>query len=145
MPARGVLALWAAAAVAAGPGPASGDSDDAYKVVVHPDTHEGDIDRDALRDVFLKKATEWGDHAAHPIQLAARYRASERFDHEVLHKTSSQLKSYWNQQIFSGKGVPPPEADSAADVITYVVSHPGAIGYVPADFDAGRAKVIRVR
>lgn len=145
MPARSVLALWAVAAVAVGPGRASGESDDAYKVVAYPETHEGDVDRDTLRDVFLKKATQWNDHTVHPIQLAPKYPASERFDHEVLHKTSSQLKSYWNQQIFSGKGVPPPEADSAADVITYVVSHPGAIGYVPADFDSGRAKVIRVR
>ena len=63
----------------------------------------------------------------------------------MLRKTPAQLKSYWNQQIFSGKGVPPPEADSTADVIAYVLANPGAVGYLPVDVDPGRAKVVEVK
>jgi hypothetical protein len=54
-------------------------------------------------------------------------------------------KIYWNQQIFSGKGVPPPEADSTAAAVAYVLANPGAIAYLPADADPGRVKVIEVR
>ena len=62
-----------------------------------------------------------------------------------MRKTPAQLKSYWNQQIFSGKGVPPPEADSPAAAVAYVLANPGAIAYVPADTDPGRTRVIGVR
>ena len=68
-----------------------------------------------------------------------------RFSQEVLKKTPAQLKCYWNQQIFSGKGVPPPEAESPAAAVAYVLGNPGAIAYVPIDADTGRAKVIGVR
>jgi ABC-type phosphate transport system substrate-binding protein len=119
-------------------------ADDAFKVIVNPDNPVTSIDRDFLRDAYLKKATEWGNGTAlRPIDLSTRFPQRERFTQDVLHKTPSQLKSYWNQQIFTGKGVPPPEADSVDDMITYVLEHPGAVGYVPANADPGRAKVVR--
>jgi hypothetical protein len=60
-------------------------------------------------------------------------------------KTPAQLKSYWNQQIFSGKGVPPPEADTASAVISYVLAHKGAVGYLPANVEARGVKVVKVK
>jgi hypothetical protein len=41
--------------------------------------------------------------------------------------------------------VPPPEAESPAGVIQYVLANKGAVGYIPAEVDPGKAKVIRVR
>ena len=120
--------------------------DDNYKVIVNPNNPVTEIDRDFLRDAFLKKAEEWGHgETIHPVDLASRFPARERFGREVLRKTPSQLKSYWNQQIFSGKGVPPPEADSAAAVVAFVVANPGAVGYVPMDTEVSGAKVVRIR
>jgi ABC-type phosphate transport system substrate-binding protein len=118
---------------------------DAFKVIVHPDTPVTALDRDFLRDAYLKKTTEWHDgKAVRPIDLSSKFPARDRFAQDVIRKTPSQLKSYWNQQIFSGKGVPPPEADTVADLINYVLANPGAIGYLPADVDSGRAKVVKV-
>lgn len=132
------IALAAQLALAA----AAGDD---YKVVVNPDNPIGAIDRRFLRDAFLRKASDWnGGAEIRPIDLATRFAARERFVHDVLNKTPAQLKSYWNQQIFSGKGVPPPEAESTTEVIDYVLANPGAVGYLPANVDAGRAKVIKV-
>jgi ABC-type phosphate transport system substrate-binding protein len=134
------IAISLAAAVAL----ASAAGDD-YKIIVNPDNPVGAIDRRFLRDAFLRKASDWdGGAAIRPIDLARRFVARERFVHDVLNKTPAQLKSYWIQQIFSGKGVPPPEADSPAAVIGYVLANPGAIGYLPLDVDPGGAKVIKV-
>lgn len=117
----------------------------AFKVIVHPDNPVSRVDRDLLRDAFLKRATEWrsGD-TIRPIDLTRRFPVRDRFTRDVLKKTPSQLKSYWTQQIFSGKGVPPPEADAVADVIAYVLDHLGGVGYVPASADVGDAKTLRV-
>lgn len=120
-------------------------ADDAFKVIVNPDNKATALDRDFLRDAYLKKTLEWGDgKAIKPVDLTSKFPQRDRFTHDVIGKSPSQLKSYWNQQIFSGKGVPPPEADSTAEVIEYVLANPGAIGYLPANVDAGRAKVVKV-
>jgi ABC-type phosphate transport system substrate-binding protein len=136
------VALGLAVALGAGSQAATDD----YKVVVHPDNPAPAVDRAFLREIYLRKATDWsGLGPIRPIELTKRFAVRERFAHEVLKKTTAQLKVYWNQQIFSGKGVPPPEADTPAAAVAYVLANPGAIAYLPADSDPGRAKVIRVQ
>ena len=120
--------------------------DDSYKVIVNANNRATSIDRDFLRDAFLKKTEEWPDgETIRPVDLAPKFPAHDRFGREVLRKSPAQLKSYWNQQIFSGKGVPPPEADSVAAVVAFVVANPGAVGYVPSDTDVNGAKVVGIR
>lgn len=124
---------------------ATADQGPAFTVIVNPDNPVTEVDRALLRDAFLKRATEWSNGATiRPIDLTRRFPIRDRFTRDVLKKTPSQLKSYWNQQIFSGKGVPPPEADAVADVIAYVLDHPGGVGYVPATADVGDAKPVQV-
>lgn len=138
--------LSVAVAVALGPGSfTAGAATDDFKVIVHPDNPVVAIDRGHLREIYLRKVTDWsGNGAIRPIDLARRFAVRDRFVHDVLRKTPAQLKTYWNQQIFSGKGVPPPEADSPAAAVAYVLANPGAIAYVPLELDPGGAKVIEV-
>jgi ABC-type phosphate transport system substrate-binding protein len=114
-----------------------------FKVIVHPDNPSSVVGRDFLRDAYLKKATEWHGTTIRPIDLKHSVRA--QFTSSVIRKSPSQLRTYWNQQVFSGKGVPPPEVDSPEDVIGYVLANPGAVGYVPVDVDPGKAKVVGIR
>jgi ABC-type phosphate transport system substrate-binding protein len=116
-----------------------------YKVIVHPDNPATAVSRDFVRSAFLKKASQWrGGETLRPIDLSRSFPIRDRFTTEILNKTPSQLKNYWNQRIFSGKGVPPPEVETAADMIAYVVNEPGAIGYIPSHVDPGDAKVVEV-
>ena len=119
-------------------------NDGAFKVIVHPDNTSDVVGREFLRAAYLKKATEWHGHTIRPIDLSPKFKARELFTQQVIRKSPAQLRTYWNQQVFSGKGVPPPEAGSAQDVVNYVLANPGAVGYVPANTDPGRAKVIRI-
>jgi ABC-type phosphate transport system substrate-binding protein len=119
--------------------------DGAFQVIVNPANPVAAVSRDFLRDAYLRKATDWENGATiHPIDLAPRFPERARFTHEVLRKSHAQLRSYWNQQIFSGKGVPPAEAESTAAAIAYVLAHPGAVGYLPAGIDPGGAKIVQV-
>jgi len=119
--------------------------DDGFVIVLHPDNPATGVDRDFLRDAFLKKATEWSDGATiRPIDLATKFPVRDMFTHDVLRKSSAQLKNYWNQQIFSGKGIPPIEADSVAGMLEYIVANRGAVGYLPAGASPGRVKAVKV-
>ena len=117
-----------------------------FKVIVHPDNPVTSIDREYLRNAFLKKAPTWSSgETIRPIDLSTKFPVREQFTRKVLKKTPAQLKAYWNQRIFSGKGVPPPVVDSADDMIDYVLAHPGAVGYLPEGVEPGDAKVVGVR
>jgi ABC-type phosphate transport system substrate-binding protein len=120
-----------------------------YRVIVNPHNEIVAIDREFLRDAYLKKQTEWPPGrpggAIRPVSLSRKFAAHDQFARGVIQKTPAQLKTYWNQQIFSGKGIPPPEVDTTDDVIAYVLANPGAIGYLPAHVPPGAAKLIEVR
>ena len=117
-----------------------------FVIVVHPDNPVRAVDREFLRDAYLKKATDWGNgETIRPVDLATRFEVRDVFTREVLRKTPAQLRSYWNQQIFSGKGTPPVEADSIREMLEYIASNVGAIGYLPAGAAPARVKVVEVR
>lgn len=63
--------------------------------------------------------------------------------HEIAtNKSESQLQAYWSKLVFTGKGTPPKEANSAAEVISEVSSNPNAIGYIDSSEVTGNVKVL---
>jgi ABC-type phosphate transport system substrate-binding protein len=121
-------------------------SSDDFKVIVNRDNPTHVVDRSFLRDIYMKKATNWSDGAAaRPIDLPTGTPTHERFALAVLSKRPAQLRSYWLQRIFSGTGVPPPEAPSIAAAVAYVRANRGAVAYLPLDANSADTKVIEVR
>jgi hypothetical protein len=54
------------------------------------------------------------------------------------------IKAYWQQRIFSGRGVPPPELGTDAHVVAYVLKYDGAVGYVSAAAELEGTRVVTV-
>lgn len=142
-----LLAALALVGVATASGAAAEETATAeFQVIVNPKNPMREIDRGFLRSAFLKKSTAWTDgETIRPVDLTRRFAARPRFTKVVLQKTPSQLRAYWNQQIFSGKGVPPPEVDTEAAMIAYVMRTRGAVGYLPVGADPQGAAVVRLR
>jgi ABC-type phosphate transport system substrate-binding protein len=123
--------------------PALAAEPDGFRVVTHPSNKAAlTLTRAQLSQVFLKKTTRWVDGnrilAVEPSDPGVR----ERFARRVHSKSLTAVKSFWNQQIFSGREVPPVEKGSDADVAAYVRANPGAIGYVSAGADVSGLAVI---
>ena len=55
------------------------------------------------------------------------------------------VKLYWQQAVFSGRDVPPPELDSEQEVVRFVLRNPGAIGYVSDGADIGAARALPLK
>ena len=104
------------------------------------------VDRKFVTDAFLKKRTRWGDaQVIRPVDLSASSAVRRRFSDQVLGRSLDAVRRYWNQQVFSGRGVPPPQVNNEAAVVEYVLTHPGSIGYVTAGTDIRGAKVVMER
>jgi ABC-type phosphate transport system substrate-binding protein len=115
-------------------------------VIVHPDNPASRLDKKFITNAFLKKRTRWSDDTTiRPVDLEPDSAVRKKFSKDVLGRSVSAVRRYWNQQVFSGRGVPPPELDSDEDVVTYVLKNRGAIGYVSDDVDVKGAKIVQVK
>jgi ABC-type phosphate transport system substrate-binding protein len=117
----------------------------AFRVVVNPANPVSSLSRGELSDLFLKKVTgwSWGGHAIPVDQDEGDTR--ESFIREIHQRSPSAVRAFWQQRIFSGRDVPPPERESDADVLAFVRQHAGAIGYVSSSAPTDRVKVVEVR
>jgi ABC-type phosphate transport system substrate-binding protein len=68
--------------------------------------------------------------------------ATENFRQSALKKSNSQFKSYWSKLAFTGKGTPPKEVASAADMVNAVKADVSTIGFVDSSAVTGDVKVI---
>ena len=101
-----------------------------FKVIVHPTVPGKTIRKQILADVFLVKVIKWGDGSAiHPVDLSLTSPVRVAFAGTILGYTAFQLNQYWRQEVAKGR-VPPPVKQSDDEVIAFVASNPGAIGYV---------------
>ncbi len=109
-----------------------------FQVVVNAGASLTEISRKDLSNIFQKKKNELpSGERANPVDLSADADVRESFSQAVHRRSSNQIAAYWQQQIFSGRGVPPEEKGSDDEVIAYVSSTPGAIGYVSASASLG--------
>jgi len=118
----------------------------AYRVIAHPSNAMTVVERRFLSDAFLKKATRWPNgEIIRPVDLGADAAARRRFSIDVLSRSVEAVKSYWQQAIFAGRDVPPPELDNDDEVLKYVLKYPGAVGYVSGGANTGAAKLLVVK
>jgi len=123
------------------PNVARADEPAEFRVIVHPKSSLRSARKGVLADAFLKKVTRWDDgEPIRPVDLRADSRVRRRFSEVVLRRSVGAVRSYWQQRIFSGRDVPPPELESDESVIAFVAKYEGAIGYV-----SGGAKLVGVR
>ncbi len=118
----------------------------AYEIIVNPRNPETAIERSFLEGVFLKKITRWSsDEVIRPAELVESAPARQAFSQEVLERSVEAVKGYWQQRIFSGRDVPPPEFATDREVIDYILKYDGAIGCVSADASLEGVKVLSIK
>ena len=126
---------WHAAASAAG-----------YKVIVNSSNGTSSLAKKDLSQLFMKKTPKWSDGTpVVAVDQTEKASVRERFTQEVHGKSVAAVKSYWQQQIFSGREVPPVEKSSDAQVVAFVKQNAGAIGYVGESADTAGVKVVGVQ
>jgi ABC-type phosphate transport system substrate-binding protein len=110
-----------------------------FAVIVNVSNPISTLSKDEVAKLFLKKTISWSSgQSASPVELPVTAKVRESFAREVLNKSVAQVRSYWQQQIFSGRDVPPPEKPTEDEVLAFVRANPNAIGYVSRTANMGR-------
>ena len=113
----------------AGIGPAAED----FQVIVNASSPAAEIERAEVARFFLRQSLKWTDgQAVLPVDQSSRSAVREAFSRSVLKQPLPAVDTYWQRQIASGRALPPPVKTTDAEILAYVASSPGAIGYVVA-------------
>lgn len=110
-------------------------------IIVHP-SNANAMDVAAISKLFLGKSQKFPSGAeAVPINIESGG-VRESFDKDVLGKSEAQLKAYWAKLVFTGKGSPPKEVATDADVKALIASNPNMIGYISSASVDDSVKVV---
>ena len=79
---------------------------------------------------------------AQPVDMPDTHPDRARFYNALLGKDLAEVNAYWSRQVFSGRAQPPVRVTSPEEVIKWVVSHPGGIGFVELSKADARVRVV---
>lgn len=102
-----------------------------FLVIVNADNGVTSLSHRELSKLFLKKQTTWPSGVAvTPVDQVESAAIRVAFTDQVHKRPLTVLQKYWLKQAFSGTSVKPDEKPSDSDVISFVASEKGAVGYV---------------
>lgn len=114
------------------------------QVIANPDVTVTALTPNDLRDIFLGSRTAVGGGAVEPV-LRTGGATHDAFLQAYIGKSDAALRNHFKTLVFTGKGAQPKAFATDAEVLKYVMSTRGAIGYVSASADTGNAKKIQVK
>ncbi|CAK0747885.1 conserved hypothetical protein [Gammaproteobacteria bacterium] len=112
-------------------------------VIIHPGSGIDKLNREDVINIFLGRFRQLPSGiSAQPIDLPADQPEKANFYHLLVNKELSDINSYWARLQFSGRIVPPRQARSTEDLLNFISSTPGAVGYLDRTKVDTRVKVI---
>ena len=104
---------------------------DSFKVIVNGSNSIDSLSKNMLIRFFTKKVMEWEDGSeVVPIDLQRDSSVRALFTRIVMQKEVASMVTYWAVQLFSGRSTPPVEFETEEEILKYVQSNKGAIGYI---------------
>jgi hypothetical protein len=79
---------------------------------------------------------------AQPVDMLDAHPDRARFYNGLVGKDLSEINAYWSRQVFSGRMQPPVKVGSQEEVLKWVVSHPGGIGFIELSKADARVRVV---
>lgn len=88
------------------------------------------LDPPTLAKVFTGKVIEVNGVPLTPVNASAGSALRARFLQTYLKQDDDKYIAYWLVRRYIGKGAPPRELASSAEILSFVQNTPGAIGYI---------------
>ena len=116
-----------------------------FKLVAHADTVATSLTRREVAGIFSGKISKWPDGSrVVPVDQSATSTVRAIFSREVLGKSVDEVLRFWQEVVFSGRGLPPKVRGSDQGVLEFVTGTPGTLAYVSADTPSDKVRVLRL-
>jgi hypothetical protein len=112
-------------------------------VVVNARCGVAAMTRNEVINVFFGRSRQFFNSVeAQPVDMLDSHPDRARFYYKLLGKDLSEVNAYWSRQVFSGRSQPPVKVGNSEEVLKWVASHPGGIGFVEASRADARVRVV---
>lgn len=113
-------------------------------VIVNTEVDPDSLPAATLKEIYEGRKKKWDVNlTVTPVTLKAGA-THEDFLRKYINKTPSQFDAYWQRMVYTGKGNRPKALESEADVVSYVKSTSGAVGYIASDTAHDGVKTLRI-
>jgi ABC-type phosphate transport system substrate-binding protein len=102
----------------------------AGEIVVIGNSNVPKMDAVTIQKVYTGKVISVSGVSVTPVGVKPGTGARNIFLQEFLKQDEEKYTAYWTVRRYIGKGAPPAELASDAEVVNYVQSTPGAVGYI---------------
>lgn len=112
-------------------------------VIVNPKNPAANLTAEQVAALYLGNASTFPDGGAAALAdqpESAGIRGT--FYEKATGRSAAQAKATWARLTFTGKGTPPKELKTDADVKAFVAADPKAIGYVDSSAVDGSVKAV---
>ncbi len=127
--------------------PVSGEPSSEFKLVVHASNDLEELPAKKVSRIFLGKLTRWENgNKIVPVEPLMTSTARVAFSKIIHGRGVEAVRSYWLNEIYSGRrAAPPQERHTDTEILAVVRADPNAIGYVSAQTPLGRGlRAIRI-
>ena len=112
-------------------------------VVVNARNGVAVMTRNEVANIFFGRYRQFFNGVeAQPVDLADSHPDRARFYAGLVGKDISDVNAYWSRQVFSGRMQAPPRVSSPEEVLKWVSSHPGGIGFIELSKADARVRVV---
>lgn len=104
----------------------------AGEIVIVGNSNVPKMDLVTIQKIYTGKIVSVSDISIKPVN--AKLGSTERnlFLEKFMEQDEEKYTGYWTVRRYIGKGTPPNELNSSVEIINYVQSTAGAIGYIDA-------------
>jgi ABC-type phosphate transport system substrate-binding protein len=125
--------------------PCAASTEEAVVIIANENVPTSSLSIHEIRNIFLSKKTRWRGSSRIKFVVLNGGDVHNDFLKSYLGKTKSQYDNYYKNLVFEGKGKAPRAFSTEAEVVSYVSSTEGAIGYVSSGTNTQSAKIVIVK
>ena len=112
-------------------------------VVVNVRSGVAAMSRNEVINVFFGRNREFFNGIeAQPVDLVDSHPDRARFYNALVGKDLADVNAYWSRQVFSGRMQAPSKMSSSEEVVKWISSHPGGIGFIELAKADARVRVV---
>lgn len=103
------------------------------------------LTRNEASQLYLGRAHSLSDGTPVKVADLPQGEVRDRFYEALTGKNPNQIRAHWSRIVFTGRALPPQEAESAAELRARIAADPALIGYLPVgEVDAGLRVLLRL-
>lgn len=112
-------------------------------VIVNARSGVAAMTRNEVINVFFGRNRQFFNGVeAQPADLPDNNPQRARFYRLLVGKDLSEINAYWSRQIFTGRMQAPPRLANTEEVLRWVATHPGGIGFIELNQADARVRVV---